>query len=84
MKILLSLPKKTALALIYAYQHIFSPDHSFWAKKKYPHGYCRFYPSCSEYGRLAIESRGLVKGGLRAAWRVLRCNPWSQGGVDHP
>jgi putative membrane protein insertion efficiency factor len=43
---------------------------------------CRFYPTCSEYGRQAIAHRGLLRGGLLAAWRVLRCNPFSAGGYD--
>lgn len=43
---------------------------------------CRYYPSCSHYGYEAIEVHGSVKGSILAAWRVLRCNPWSAGGVD--
>jgi putative membrane protein insertion efficiency factor len=43
---------------------------------------CRFYPTCSEYGRQAIAHCGLVRGGLLAAWRILRCNPFSAGGYD--
>ena len=43
---------------------------------------CRYYPSCSHYGYEAISVHGAAKGSLLAAWRVLRCNPWSAGGVD--
>lgn len=43
---------------------------------------CRFLPSCSEYGALAIERHGLARGALLAAWRLLRCNPLSRGGLD--
>ncbi len=43
---------------------------------------CRYYPSCSHYGYEAISMHGAAKGSLLAAWRVLRCNPWSAGGVD--
>ena len=43
---------------------------------------CRFYPTCSEYGLQAIAHRGLIRGGLLAAWRLLRCNPFSAGGYD--
>jgi len=46
-------------------------------------GQCRFYPSCSHYAEDAIRSRGAVRGTLLAAWRVLRCNPFGSGGVDH-
>jgi putative membrane protein insertion efficiency factor len=43
---------------------------------------CRFHPSCSEYACLAIEKYGIVKGTLKSAWRILRCNPFSSGGHD--
>lgn len=44
---------------------------------------CRYYPSCSHYGFSAINTHGAVKGTALTAWRLLRCNPWSPGGVDH-
>ena len=43
---------------------------------------CPYYPSCSEYGKEAILKYGAVKGSAMAAWRVLRCNPFSRGGYD--
>ena len=43
---------------------------------------CKFYPSCSSYALTAIQSFG-IKGVGMATWRVLRCNPWSHGGVDY-
>lgn len=43
---------------------------------------CRFEPTCSAYAIEAIRRKGLVRGSLKAAWRVLRCNPWSRGGYD--
>jgi putative membrane protein insertion efficiency factor len=43
---------------------------------------CKYYPSCSSYALTAIQSYGL-KGFAMATWRVLRCNPWSDGGVDY-
>lgn len=43
---------------------------------------CRYWPSCSEYAMQAIQKHGLFKGGLLGAWRVIRCNPWSKGGID--
>lgn len=76
--------KMVILWFISLYQKILSPDHSFWAKCRYPHGFCRFYPSCSEYSRATIEKRGWVVGSCRALWRIIRCNPWSRGGVDLP
>ena len=45
-------------------------------------GQCRFYPSCSDYAEDAIRAHGAVKGGALAAWRILRCQPFSRGGVD--
>ena len=45
-------------------------------------GQCRFHPSCSEYAQVAIRNRGAVAGAALAAWRILRCSPMSQGGVD--
>lgn len=44
---------------------------------------CKYYPSCSHYGYTAIKVHGAVKGTALTAWRILRCNPWSHGGVDH-
>ena len=43
---------------------------------------CKYHPSCSEYAAQAIRAYGVPKGLVLAAWRVLRCNPWSHGGVD--
>jgi len=43
---------------------------------------CKYYPTCSNYAVTAIERFGLFKGGLLAVWRILRCNPFSSGGVD--
>jgi putative membrane protein insertion efficiency factor len=43
---------------------------------------CKYYPSCSSYALTAITTHGL-KGIGMATWRVLRCNPWSHGGVDY-
>lgn len=44
---------------------------------------CRFYPSCSTYALTAVQRFGFVKGGILAAWRLLRCNPFNIGGVDY-
>lgn len=43
---------------------------------------CRYYPSCSHYGLKSVQIHGAGKGSLLAAWRILRCNPWSAGGID--
>ncbi|MBV9818814.1 MAG: membrane protein insertion efficiency factor YidD [Solirubrobacterales bacterium] len=44
--------------------------------------HCRYYPSCSEYAAQAVQRFGILRGLVLAAWRLLRCNPWSAGGVD--
>ena len=43
---------------------------------------CKYYPSCSNYAATAIRRYGL-KGVAMAGWRLLRCNPWSEGGLDY-
>jgi uncharacterized protein len=43
---------------------------------------CRFCPTCSEYAVQAITKYGAIKGGAKALWRILRCNPFNKGGFD--
>ena len=62
------------VAPIRIYQRAISP--AFGAR-------CRYYPSCSEYAVQAIRSYGILRGLVIAAWRLLRCNPWSHGGFDY-
>jgi len=73
--------KKPIIAVIRLYQKTFSPDHGPM-KQFYPHGFCRFYPSCSEYAIQAINKYGIIKGGLMSSWRIIRCNPFNKGGND--
>jgi putative membrane protein insertion efficiency factor len=44
---------------------------------------CKYHPTCSQYAIDAIRAKGYLRGSLLAAWRLLRCNPWSRGGVDY-
>jgi putative membrane protein insertion efficiency factor len=44
---------------------------------------CRFQPTCSHYAYEAIERFGALRGGVMAAWRILRCNPLNDGGIDN-
>jgi uncharacterized protein len=74
-------PRKIILKIIRIYQKTLSPDHGP-AKVFFPHGYCRFNPTCSEYGYKSIEKYGVIKGGIMAMWRIIRCNPWNKGGND--
>jgi putative membrane protein insertion efficiency factor len=66
-------PRSLLVVPIRVYQRLISP--AFGER-------CRYYPSCSEYAVQAIESYGILRGLVLAGWRILRCNPWSHGGVD--
>ncbi len=48
-----------------------------------PTGTCKYHPSCSQYALDALRKHGFVKGSVLSVWRLLRCNPWSHGGVDY-
>jgi putative membrane protein insertion efficiency factor len=48
-----------------------------------PQNTCKYHPTCSQYALDALHKHGLLKGSVLAAWRLLRCNPWSRGGVDY-
>jgi putative membrane protein insertion efficiency factor len=75
------LPKMVTLKTIRFYQKIFSPDHGP-LKVLYPHGYCRFYPTCSAYAYEAVEKLGVTRGLILGSYRIFRCTPWSKGGHD--
>lgn len=70
-----------SMHVIRLYQRTISPDHG-WFRHRHPHGFCRFYPTCSEYARKAILRYGFFRGMAKSSWRVLRCNPWNAGGFD--
>jgi hypothetical protein len=65
--------RSVLLGLIRFYQFVLSP----WVGNQ-----CRFYPTCSEYAKAAIEKHGAGRGGWMAAKRLLKCNPWHAGGSD--
>ncbi len=44
---------------------------------------CKYHPSCSRYALDALREHGVLRGLVLAGWRLLRCNPWSHGGVDY-
>lgn len=81
LKFFKNIAKISAIVTLRIYQKTLSFDHGFLSYL-YPHGFCRFHPTCSEYAIQAIEKYGVLKGGTKAAWRVLRCNPFSKGGND--
>ncbi|QQS16247.1 MAG: membrane protein insertion efficiency factor YidD [Candidatus Moraniibacteriota bacterium] len=65
------------------YQKTLSLDHGLLGKIV-PIRVCRFYPSCSEYARQAVERSGVLRGGYLSLRRFLRCHPWHPGGYDPP
>lgn len=68
--------KKVLIRLINFYQkHI-----SLWLTEKNIN--CKFYPTCSEYAKQAIEKYGALKGTILAIKRIFKCNPFSKGGFD--
>jgi hypothetical protein len=67
--------KKTIILLIKIYQKMLSPILG---------NSCRYYPSCSNYSIQAIEKYGVLKGTLKSIWRIIKCNPFSKGGIDYP
>ena len=66
--------ERLVLAPVRLYQH--------WVSPALPRS-CRYYPTCSAYAVEAVRGHGAGKGILLAAWRLLRCNPLTPGGVDH-
>lgn len=75
------LPRLMVIGFIRTYQKTLSPDHGFF-KHFRPLGYCCFYPSCSEYSLQAVIKYGVIRGGMKSMWRILRCNPFNKGGFD--
>ena len=72
---IVELPARLLVAAVRLYQWTISP----WLGPV-----CRFEPSCSHYMIGAIEKYGAVRGTLKGLWRILRCNPFCQGGYDPP
>lgn len=66
-------PRKFGVLLINIYQKYIS---------SHTKRHCRFYPTCSEYAKQAIDKYGIIKGSFKAIKRIIRCNPLSKGGVD--
>lgn len=60
--------------LLRAYRLIISPLYG---------NVCKYYPSCSAYALDAFETHGVIRGFALTSWRLVRCNPFSAGGVDY-
>jgi putative membrane protein insertion efficiency factor len=69
----MSVIRAIVVAPIRAYQRLISPALG---------QRCKYYPSCSEYAVQSIRTFGILRGLILAAWRLLRCNPFSHGGFD--
>lgn len=69
------LPTWLAIKLIHGYRYFLSP----WVGNQ-----CRFYPTCSQYAEDVYRQFGFFKGSWLTLKRLLKCNPWSQGGIDLP
>lgn len=69
----LVVPRNVVVAFLQLYRRLVSPLYG---------DVCRYYPSCSHYAMHAYQQRGVVLGTALTAWRLVRCNPWSRGGVD--
>lgn len=67
------IPRNAGVLLLRGYRAAISPLYG---------DVCRYYPSCSAYGLGSVQQRGLLIGSALTAWRILRCNPWTAGGVD--
>ena len=65
--------RRLAIAPIRVYQRVISPA--------FPRR-CKYHPTCSAYAVQAIQRYGILRGAVLAAWRLLRCNPFSHGGFD--
>lgn len=69
----MSVLRRLAVAPLRVYQRAISP--------MLPR-HCKYHPTCSQYAVTAVQKYGILRGSVLAAWRLLRCNPWSHGGVD--
>jgi len=75
--------KKIVIGAITIYQKTISPDHGLF-RSNFPYGYCRHYPSCSEYTKQSVETNGVLKGLIDGFFRILRCNPYASPSIDKP
>ena len=67
------LPRNALITVLRIYRAVVSPLYG---------DVCRYYPSCSAYALGSVQQRGAVRGSVLSVWRVLRCNPWTEGGID--
>lgn len=70
---LILLPRNVGVLLLRIYRAVISPLYG---------DVCRYYPSCSAYALGAVQEHGLTLGSALAARRLVRCHPWTEGGID--
>jgi putative membrane protein insertion efficiency factor len=70
---LMLVPRNIGVVILRTYRAVVSPLYG---------DVCRYYPSCSAYSLQAVQAHGLVKGSWLTARRLVRCHPWSRGGID--
>ena len=73
MRMALRAPAYVGLGLVYMWRCTFG---------QLSRGSCKYHPTCSQYALDALREFGLARGTVLTGWRLLRCNPWSHGGVD--
>jgi len=78
---LIKFPAYVVVLMINVYQHTLPPDHS-WLAARFPYGYCRHYPTCSEYSKQSLIKFGLIKGLYLSIKRLLKCHPWADPKMD--
>lgn len=72
---------KLIISIIKTYQQTLSPDHG-WLKYKHPYGFCRMYPSCSEYSIGAFTKNNFFSASVLTIKRIIKCNPFTQPQID--
>ena len=74
LKNILRIPRNIEIFLIKVYQKYISPGFGH---------HCKYYPTCSEYVKQAVDKYGIIKGNILGIIRIIKCNPFSHGGVDY-
>ena len=74
LKKILKIPSKIEVKLINIYQRYISSGLGH---------HCKFYPTCSEYTKQAVDKYGIINGNILGLFRIIRCNPFSHGGIDY-
>lgn len=73
LKFVALIPRNLGVLFLKGYRKFISPLYG---------DVCRYYPTCSAYGLGQVQQRGVIAGSVLTAWRILRCNPFTKGGVD--